>query len=102
MLIPRRAKTFAVGFALLSVVLTAVATLMVIAQSGYASASRVYAAFVYIAFWPALLLHLDRDHLFVAVVPFLVNCLGWAAIGFAFGFLFRKSGRDATPTKYER
>jgi hypothetical protein len=96
--IPRRSKTLAITFAVLSACLTAVATVIVIGQSGYGSATPLYTASVYIAFWPSFLLQMDRSHLFVELVPFVVNCIGWAFIGFLLGFLFRKSSQDATPT----
>jgi hypothetical protein len=98
MVIPRRSKTLAITFAVLSTLLTAIATLMVIAQSGFGRASTLCTALVYVAFWPSFVLQLDRSHFFVELLPFIINCIGWSAVGFILGFFLPKSFRDATPT----
>jgi hypothetical protein len=98
MVIPRRSKTLAITFAVLSILFTVVATSMVIAQSGYGRATPLCTVSVYVAFWPSFLLQLDRSHLFVELFPFIINCIGWAAVGFILGFLLPKSSRDAMPT----
>ena len=97
MVIPARAKILAIIFAVVSAFLTVVATIMVISQSGYASATPLCAAAVYVAFWPSYLIRLDSHYLFVALVPFAVNCIGWALLGFVLGVVFRKRSHDSTP-----
>lgn len=98
MVIPARSKTLAIAFAVMSACLTGFATIIVISQSGYASATPLCAVAVYIAFWPSYLVGLDPHYLFVRLVPFLVNCAGWALLGFILGVLFRKRSHDGTAT----
>jgi hypothetical protein len=97
MVIPARSKTLAIFFAVFSAFLTVAATLLVISQSGYASATPLCVASVNIAFWPSYVAHLDKHHLFVAFWPFFINCVGWALVGFVLGFAFRKRSHHATP-----
>ena len=98
MRMPRRAKILTLGFGVLSLLLSVFASFVVLSQSGYARATPFCVASVYIAFWPSLLLGFDRGYMFFALIPFVVNCIGWALVGCVLGLFARANTRDATPT----
>ena len=81
--------SFPVGFVILSVIATVVATLRVIAESGYGHASAFCNFAVYFAFWPSLLVGFPEDGLFLSLAVFLVNCVGWLLVGICIAALFR-------------
>ena len=78
---------WASSLAALGVILSIFAIVMVISESGEGHASMSCNAAVYVAYWPSLLLGVDKNKLFLSLWHLVINSIGWATVGLAFGAL---------------
>jgi hypothetical protein len=85
----KRGKIFSIYAALASSVMSIVALVFVVSQSGYASASRMCNAFMCAAFWPVLLTGYDMRFVFRTLWIIPVNIAAWATIAFLLGCVIR-------------
>jgi hypothetical protein len=74
--------TTAIG-ALLSII----ALIVVISQSGLGRPSLVCTILVYLAYWPMLLTGWSTHNLFVSFWVLPANLIGWSLVGFLYGLL---------------
>jgi hypothetical protein len=86
----KRGKIFSIYAAIASSVMSIIALVFVVSQSGYASASRLCTALVYAAFWPVLLTGYDMRFVFRTLWIIPVNIAIWATIAFLLGCVIRR------------
>lgn len=84
----KTAGRYCIYTTVIGVVLSMIALIMVVSQSGHSQPSVVSAFFTYVAYWPLLLVGWSTHNLFVSFWVIPINVIGWCLIGFVFG-LFR-------------
>ena len=67
--------------------LSIIALIVVISQSGFGRPSLVCAILVYLAYWPMLLTGWSTHNLFVSFWVLPANLIGWSLVGFFYGLL---------------
>ena len=72
---------------LLGAILSIIAFIVVISQSGFGRPSLACAILVYLAYWPMLLAGWSSHNLFVSFWVLPANLIGWSLVGFFYGFL---------------
>lgn len=81
-------------------ILSMMALIVAISQSGFGKASAIGAILVYLAYWPMLLIGWSHESLFVSFWLLPMNLIGWAASGFVVGLLpkeTRSSNQQSDP-----
>jgi len=73
-----------------------IALIVVISQSGYGRPSLVCTILVDVAYWPMLLTGWSRHNLFVSFWLLPANLIGWSLIGFLYGSLRRPQDHDGS------
>lgn len=81
---------FSVVFVMVSLVLSVLASVFVLKESGAAPASMLCNVFVYSAFWPSMLLKIKEQDLWFSAGPFVWNAAIYGLMGFVIGVLVRK------------
>ena len=71
----------------LGALLSIIALIVVISQSGFGRPSLVCTILVYLAYWPMLLTGWSTHSLFVSFWVLPVNLIGWGLVGFLYGAL---------------
>src|SRR2546421_7352462 len=81
---------------LVGVILGVASLIVVILESGYAHASRVCALFVYIAYWPVIIIGWDMHDLFVSFWVIPANVLGWTIVAYLSGIVTQAIAKNRT------
>ena len=72
---------------LFGAILSIIALIVVISQSGFGRPSLVCTVLVYLAYWPMLLTGWGTHNLFVSFWVLPANLIGWSLVGFFYGLL---------------
>lgn len=83
----RIAVRYGLYAALLGAVLSVIALIVVVSQSGFSQSSVFATILVYVAYWPMFLMGWNADNLFVSFAALPVNLVGWVLVGFVLGWL---------------
>ena len=68
-------------------ILSMMALIVAVSQSGFVKPSPIAAILVYIGYWPMLLTGWSTHNLFVSFWVLPANLIGWGAVGAAFGLI---------------
>jgi hypothetical protein len=96
----RSTLLWAFGFLAVGVALSVLAMLVVISQSGEARASALCNGLVFSAYWPSLLVGVNRDRFFSSLWLIVLNGVGWSLIGLLIAAL-RPTRKSPTMTPPE-
>jgi hypothetical protein len=83
----KAAGRYCIYTTLIGAILSMIALIVVVSQSGYGRPSLVCSILVYVAYWPMLLMGWSTQNLFVSFVVLPANVIGWSLVGFLFGLL---------------
>jgi hypothetical protein len=84
---------YTIAATVVGAVLSIVALVFVIAESGYDHASVLCAVLVYVAYWPLLLIGKNAHDLFLSFWVIPINVSVWAVIGFCASMVCGVIGR---------
>ena len=76
-----------IAFASVAALLSIAALGIVVLESGYAQASKLCVAVVYLAYWPVLLLGVDAHLMFRSFWVVVLNVVAWGLLGVIVGLL---------------
>jgi hypothetical protein len=83
----KAAGRYCIYTTLAGAILSMIALIVVVSQSGYGRPSLVCTILVYLAYWPMLLTGWSTHNLFVSFLVLPANVIGWSLVGFLFGLL---------------
>ena len=83
----KAAGRYCIYTTLAGAILSMIALIVVVSQSGYGRPSLVSTILVYLAYWPMLLMGWRTHNLFVSFFVLPANVIGWSLVGFLFGLL---------------
>jgi hypothetical protein len=83
------AARYIIAATIVGAVLSALAFIFVIAESGYGHASVLCTVLVYVAYWPMLLIGQNAHDLFLSFWVIPINIGAWAVIGFCASMIRR-------------
>ena len=83
----KAAGRYCIYTTLIGALLSIIALIVVISQSGYGRPSLVSTFLVDVAYWPMLLTGWSTHNLFVSFWLLPVNIIGWSLVGFFYGLL---------------
>ena len=88
------AARYTIAATIIGAVLSVVALVFVIAESGYGHASGLCALLVYVAYWPMLLFGQSAHDLFLSFWVIPINVGAWAVTGFCASMVRRFIARE--------
>lgn len=90
----KRAGRYCIYGALVGGILSVIALILVVSQSGYAQPSAISTIVVYVAYWPMLLMGWSTHSLFVSFWVLPANVIVWSLTGFLVGSLRRQQNEN--------
>lgn len=87
------AARYTIAATIVGAVLSVVALIFVIAESGYDHASVLCTVLVYVAYWPMLLIGQSAHDLFLSFWVIPINVGAWAVTGFCASIIRRAVAR---------
>ena len=83
----KTAGRYCIYTTLVGAVLSMIALIMVVSQSGYDRPSLVATILIYLSYWPMLLVGWSTHNLFVSFWILPINLIGWSVVGLVFGLV---------------